>query len=261
MRYAHIGTGNFNEKTAKIYTDFALFTKNQEIAAEVESVFEFIEYPYTRPRFKHLLVSPLNARKRIYSMIDREIEHAKTGFPAYINLKVNNLVDSGLIEKLYEASKAGVRIRAIVRGMCSLRPGVPDLSENIYVTSIVDRFLEHPRVMLFCNNNNPELYISSADWMTRNLDYRIEVGAPVLDPILRERIMTIFRIQCNDNQKARVIDADQQNNYAQSDSGADAPTVRSQIAIHQYLSELETALLGQSAAADTAKKKEKKNSK
>ncbi len=261
VRYAHIGTGNFNEKTAKIYTDFALFTKNQEIAAEVESVFEFIEYPYTRPRFKHLLVSPLNARKRIYSMIDREIEHAKTGFPAYINLKVNNLVDSGLIEKLYEASKAGVRIRAIVRGMCSLRPGVPDLSENIYVTSIVDRFLEHPRVMLFCNNNNPELYISSADWMTRNLDYRIEVGAPVLDPILRERIMTIFRIQCNDNQKARVIDADQQNNYAQSDSGADAPTVRSQIAIHQYLSELETALLGQSAAADTAKKKEKKNSK
>ena len=257
VRYAHIGTGNFNEKTAKIYTDFALFTKNQEIASEVESVFEFIEYPYTRPRFKHLLVSPLNARKRIYSMIDREIEHAKTGFPAYINLKVNNLVDSGLIEKLYEASQAGVRIRAIVRGMCALRPGVPELSENIYITSIVDRFLEHPRVMVFCNNNNPELYISSADWMTRNLDYRIEVGAPVLDPTLRDRIMTIFRIQCNDNQKARVIDSEQQNNYAIADSGAEAPEVRSQIAIQQYLSELETALLGKDDS--DSKKKEKKS--
>ncbi len=247
VRYAHIGTGNFNEKTAKIYTDFALFTKNQEIASEVESVFEFIEYPYTRPSFKYLLVSPLNARKRIYSMIDREIEHANTGFPAYINLKVNNLVDPGLIERLYRASKAGVKVRAIVRGMCSLRAGVPDLSENIYITSIVDRFLEHPRVMVFGNNNNPELYISSADWMTRNLDYRIEVGAPVLDPVLRDRIMTIFRIQCNDNQKARIIDADQQNAYAISDSGANAPEVRSQIAIHQYLSELETSLLGAAA--------------
>ena len=265
VRYAHIGTGNFNEKTAKIYTDFALFTKNQEIAAEVESVFEFIEYPYTRPRFRHLLVSPLNARKRIYSMIEREIEHAKTGFPAYINLKVNNLVDSGLIEKLYEASQAGVQIRAVVRGMCSLRPGVPNLSDNIYITSIVDRFLEHPRVMVFCNNNNPELYISSADWMTRNLDYRIEVGAPVLDPKLRERIMTTFRLQCNDNQKARIIDADQQNVYAPADSGPDAPALRSQIAIHEYLMELETELLGQQEMKSRDKKsgkdKEKKSAK
>lgn len=243
VRYAHIGTGNFNEKTAKIYTDFALFTKNPELTAEVESVFEFIEYPYTRPSFKHLLVSPLNARRRIYSMIDREIEHARTGYPAYINLKVNNLVDSGLIERLYQASQAGVQIRAIVRGMCSLRPGVPGLSENIYITSIVDRFLEHPRVMVFCNNNNPELYISSADWMTRNLDYRIEVGAPVLDPRLRERIQTIFRIQCNDNQKARIIDADQKNVYAQSDSGVSGEQIRSQIVIHDFLMDIENSQL------------------
>lgn len=254
VRYAHIGTGNFNEKTAKIYTDFALFTKNPELTQEVESVFEFIEYPYTRPVFRHLLVSPLNARQHISSMIDREIEHARTGFPAYIDLKVNNLVDSELINKLYEASQAGVRIRAIVRGMCSLRPGVKGLSENIYITSIVDRFLEHPRVMVFCNNNKPELYISSADWMTRNLDYRIEVGAPVLDPVLRERIMTIFRIQANDNQKARIVDAEQKNEYVHAQEGA--MPVRSQIAIHEFLDGLERQL-DTAAKADKAAEKEK----
>ena len=240
VRYAHIGTGNFNEKTAKIYTDFALFTKNEALTKEVHNVFDFIEYPYTRPRFDKLLVSPINARQRIYAMIDREIENASMGLPAYINLKVNNLVDEGLIERLYKASQAGVKIRAIIRGMCSLRPGVEGLSENIYITSIVDRFLEHPRVMIFCNNNNEELYISSADWMTRNLDYRIEVGAPVLDPILRDRIRTIFKIQESDNQKARIIDADQTNEYVPYQ--ADAPKIRSQIEIHRYLSSVETKL-------------------
>lgn len=244
VRYAHIGTGNFNEKTAKIYTDFALFTKNQSITNEVQSVFDFIEYPYTRPRFDKLLVSPINARQRIYAMIDREIENAAMGLPAYINLKVNNLVDKGLIERLYKASQGGVKIRAIIRGMCSLRPGVLGLSENIYITSIVDRFLEHPRVMIFCNNNQEELYISSADWMTRNLDYRIEVGAPVLDPDLRERIRTIFKIQESDNQKARIIDDEQKNVYVTHVEGS--PKIRSQIEIHKYLQAVEqkqTALL------------------
>lgn len=233
VRYAHIGTGNFNEKTAKIYTDYALFTKNEALTQEVDNVFEFIEYPYTRPHFDKLLVSPINARQRIYAMIDREIANAKTGLPSYINLKVNNLVDSGLIERLYAASQAGVHVRAIIRGMCSLRPGVPGLSENIYVTSIVDRFLEHPRVMIFCNNNNEELYISSADWMTRNLDYRIEVGAPVLDPELQDRIRAIFKIQSNDNQKARIIDAEQTNEFVRFKDGD--PMIRSQIEIHKYL--------------------------
>lgn len=251
VRYAHIGTGNFNEKTAKIYTDFALFTKHEEITREVESVFEFIEYPYTRPTFRYLLVSPLNARKRIYSMIDREIQFANTGFPAYITLKVNNLVDTGLINKLYEASQAGVKIRAVIRGMCSLRPGIRGLSENITITSIVDRFLEHPRVMIFCNNNDPELYISSADWMTRNLDYRIEVGAPVLDPTLRERITALLRIQCADNQKARIIDADQKNEYVPYKSGDEK--VRSQIAIYTYLDQLESSLLVEGIEAKQAK--------
>lgn len=233
VHYAHIGTGNFNEKTAKIYTDFALFTKNEALTQEVDNVFEFIEYPYTRPHFDKLLVSPINARQRIYAMIDREIANAKTGLPSYINLKVNNLVDSGLIERLYAASQAGVQIRAIIRGMCSLRPGVPGLSDNIFITSIVDRFLEHPRVMIFCNNNNEELYISSADWMTRNLDYRIEVGAPILDPELQDRIRAIFKIQANDNQKARIIDADQTNEFVQYKEGE--PVIRSQIEIHKYL--------------------------
>ncbi len=240
VRYAHIGTGNFNEKSAKIYTDFALFTRNPELTNEVQSVFEFIEYPYTRPRFDRLQVSPLNARTKIYSMIDREIENAKAGRPNYIRFKVNNLVDQGIIDRLYKASQAGVRIRAVIRGMCSLRPGIKGLSENIYVTSIVDRFLEHPRLMQFCNNGKPELYISSADWMTRNLDYRIEVGAPVLDPVLQDRIMRIFDIQCHDNQKARIIDADQTNQYVQQREG-DEP-VRAQIAIHNYLTSVELQL-------------------
>ena len=258
VRYAHIGTGNFNEKTAKIYTDFALFTVNPQITAEVENVFEFIEYPYTRPHFSNLLVSPINARKRIYAMIDREIENALTGLPSYINFKVNNLVDLGIVDRLYKASQAGVKIRAVVRGMCSLRPGIEGLSDNIYITSIVDRFLEHPRVMIFCNNNNPELYISSADWMTRNLDYRIEVGAPVLDADLRDRINTIFRIQCNDNQKARIIDKDQKNEYVKA--GENAVPVRSQISIHTYLQQLESKLYTEKTKnQDTASNK--KNSK
>lgn len=255
VRYGHIGTGNFNEKTAKIYTDFALFTKNPEVTSEIESVFEFIEYPYTRPVFKHLLVSPLNARKRVYSLIDREINHAQNGFPSSIILKVNNLVDQGLINRLYKASQAGVRVRAVIRGMCSLRAGVPGLSENITITSIVDRFLEHPRVMIFANNNDPEIYISSADWMTRNFDYRIEVGAPVLDPKLRERITAILRIQCSDNQKARLIDADQNNAYVKP--GVDEPKIRSQIAIYEYLEGVERSLLVQSAVEDKKENKGK----
>ena len=240
VRYAHIGTGNFNEKTAKIYTDFALFTVKPELTAEVNSVFDFIEYPYTRPQYRHLLVSPINARNRIYSMIDREIENASMGFPSYIHIKINNLVDNGLIDRLYKASQAGVRVRAIIRGMCSLRPGIKGLSENIFVTSIVDRFLEHPRIMIFCNNNDPDVFISSADWMTRNLDYRIEVGAPILDPKLRKRVMHIFKIQASDNQKARIIDDKLLNNYVQPSN--DDIKVRAQIAVCDYLESVEKKL-------------------
>lgn len=243
VRYAHVGTGNFNEKTAKIYTDFALFTTNEAITKEVDDVFTFIEYPYTRPVFNNLLVSPLNARDKIKSMIEREINFAKAGKEASIHLKVNALVDPPLIEKLYEASQAGVKIRAIVRGMCSLRPGVPGLSENIYITSIVDRFLEHPRVMIFNNGGDEELYITSADWMKRNLDTRIEVGCRILDPDLKKRIKDVIGIQESDNRKARIIDADQLNEYVTVPEGT--PKVRSQIAIHDYLADVEAKLLNE----------------
>ncbi|MBE6422264.1 MAG: polyphosphate kinase 1 [Succinivibrio dextrinosolvens] len=239
-RYAHIGTGNFNEKTAKIYTDFALFTANEKITSEVNDVFRFIEYPYTRPVFNNLLVSPLNAREKITSMIDREIEFAKQGKEAAINFKVNALVDIDLIEKLYEASQAGVKIRGIVRGMCSIKAGVPGLSDNIYITSIVDRFLEHPRVMLFNNGGFEELYISSADWMRRNLDLRIEVGTRILDPDLKERIKSILLLQQKDNRKARIVDADQVNNYVQA--GPNEKQIRSQIEIHDYLLRVENEM-------------------
>ncbi len=239
-RYAHIGTGNFNEKTAKIYTDFALFTANENVTEEVDDVFRFIEYPYTRPVFKNLLVSPLNAREKITSMINREIAFAQIGQKAEINFKVNALVDIDLIEKLYEASQAGVKIRGIVRGMCSLRPGVKGLSENIYITSIVDRFLEHPRVMLFNNGGLEELYISSADWMHRNLDLRIEVGTKILDPDLKERIKAILMLQEKDNRKARIVDADQVNNYVQAEPSE--KQIRSQIEIHDYLAKIENEM-------------------
>lgn len=236
MKYAHIGTGNFNEKTAKIYTDFALFTKNNDLTNEVESVFEFIEFPYIHPKFDNLLVSPINSRKKLLTMIDNEINNAHAGFTAQILLKVNNLVDKILINKLYEASQAGVEIKMIIRGMCSLRPGVKGLSENIKVISIVDRFLEHPRVMYFYNNGNSRLYISSADWMTRNLDYRIEVGTPVLSPVLKKRILEILNIQFRDTMKARIIDTNQINKYVPR---GNRRKVRSQIEIYDYLKEVE----------------------
>ncbi|MGN1394394.1 MAG: polyphosphate kinase 1 [Succinivibrionaceae bacterium] len=236
VRYAHIGTGNFNEKTAKIYTDFSLFTKNQYLANEVEHVFTFIQYPYLVPKFEHLLVSPINSRKKIYSMIDEEITNSKNGKRAEILLKVNNLVDEGLINRLYEASQAGVKIKAIIRGMCSLKPGLKGLSENISIISIVDRYLEHPRVMFFYNNGNTRLFISSADWMTRNLDYRIEVGTPILSPILKQRILDILELQFKDNTKARIIDEEQVNNYVPR---GNRKKLRSQIAIYDYLKHVE----------------------
>lgn len=201
VRYAHIGTGNFNEKTAKIYTDFSLLTRHPDITAEVEGVFEYIEYPYRRYKFNHLLVSPINSRRQLYRLIDNELANAKAGQPSGITLKINNLVDRDLINRLYAAGQAGVPIQMIIRGMCALRPGVPGLSENIRVISIIDRFLEHPRVMVFHNKGNPQLYISSADWMSRNIDGRIEVGTPIYDERLKQRILDILELQLSDTCK------------------------------------------------------------
>ncbi|MGL5285585.1 MAG: polyphosphate kinase 1, partial [Aeromonas sp.] len=242
VRYAHIGTGNFNERTAKIYTDFSLLTCHPEITAEVESVFEYIEYPYRRYKFNHLLVSPINSRRQLYRMLDNEIANAKAGLESGIFLKINNLVDRDLINRLYAAGQAGVPIQMIIRGMCAMRPGVPGLSENIKVVSIIDRFLEHPRVMVFHNKGNQQIYISSADWMTRNIDGRIEVGTPIYDDRLRQRILDILDLQWNDTTKARMIDAEQKNEYVKR---GNRRKLRSQVAIYDYLKQIEEKSGGQ----------------
>lgn len=236
MRYAHIGTGNFHEKTAKIYTDFSLFTCHTEITAEVEQVFDFIRYSYKTYKFKHLIVSPNYFRSRTRKLIDREIDHALKGKPAEILLKVNNLVDEEVVQHFYRASAAGVKIRLIIRGMCSLLPSVKGLSENIEAISIVDRFLEHPRVSCFLNEGNWEIYISSADWMTRNIDQRVEVGCPIYDKKLQQQIIDIFELQWSDTTKARIINAQQSNPYKPR---GNKRKVQSQVAIYDYLKAME----------------------
>lgn len=237
VKYCHIGTGNFNEKSARIYTDFALFTKNEQLTEEVDSVFDFIEAPYIQPRFKNLMVSPVNARQKIYDLIDNEITNATKGLEASITVKINNLVDEGVIARLYRASQAGVKINMIVRGMCSLITGVKNLSTNINIRSIVDRYLEHPRVMIFHNNGDEKIYISSADWMTRNLDHRIEVATPIFSKKLKKVIKDLIDIQFNDNVKARIIDEKQTNRYVERT--ATQREIRSQMEIYEYLDNLE----------------------
>lgn len=231
--YSHIGTGNFNEKTARVYTDFSLLTFNQEIGEEVAKVFDYIRYPYRRYDIHHLIVSPANSRTRLLELIDREVDHAHAGRKSGIIIKCNNLVDRELVERLYKASSAGVPIRLIVRGMCSLLPGVPGLSDNIEGISIVDRFLEHPRVYVFHNGGDSDYFLASADLMTRNIDHRIEVMAPVRDPVLCRCIRDILDIQWADNVKARVLDAAQSNKMRERSNGV--RRIQSQEVIHHYL--------------------------
>lgn len=236
VSYAHVGTGNFHEKTAKVYTDFSLFTRHEGITTEVEQVFEFIRFSYKTFRFKHLIVSPNLFRYKTKKLIDREISHAKEGKRAEILLKVNNLVDDQVVNHLYQASAAGVKIRLIIRGMCSLMPGVKGLSENIEAISIIDRFLEHPRLSCFYNDGEHSMYISSADWMTRNIDYRVEVGCPIYDKRLQKQILDIFELQWADTTKARIIDAEQKNAYKPR---GNKRKVQSQLAIYHYLKSTE----------------------
>ncbi|EJG1658404.1 polyphosphate kinase 1 [Vibrio parahaemolyticus] len=236
IRYAHIGTGNFHEKTARIYTDFSLLTADQEITNEVRNVFGYIENPYRPVKFNHLMVSPRNSRTQIYRLIDNEIANAKAGKKAGLTIKVNNLVDKGIVTRLYAASNAGVKINMIIRGMCALVPGIEGVSENIRIISIVDRFLEHPRVVITHNDGDPQVYISSADWMTRNIDHRIEVAAPVRDPRLKQRIIDITNIHFTDTVKARLIDKEMSNSYVPR---GNRKKVRSQIAIYDYLKNIE----------------------
>lgn len=233
VRYSHIGTGNFNEKTARLYTDFTLLTSDPVICEDVNQVFDFLKYNYRRPDYKQLLVSPHTSRTGIMELIDGEIKNAREGFRAQLFFKCNNLVDKQLTLKLYEASQAGVEVRLVIRGMCSLLPGVSGISENIQAISIVDRYLEHPRVYVAHNRGVPKYFIGSADLMTRNIDSRVEVICPVTDEAAQRLLQDVLDQQWNDNSKARVIDSKQANEMVVS-SGR-ATLVRAQETIHRYL--------------------------
>jgi polyphosphate kinase len=232
QRYAAVGTGNFNEQTARVYTDHLLLTSNKKITNEVVKAFNFFVANYRKDKFYHLLVSPFGLRNKLVMLIENEIKNAKAGGEAYINIKINNLTDEEIIGKLYKASIAGVKIRLIVRGMLSLVPGLKGISENIRATGIVDRFLEHSRFMIFCNGGNELVYITSADLMPRNLDRRIEVTCPVFDEDIRKEITDVFEIQWNDNVKARLYDEKQSNRLV---APGDKP-FRSQTEVHSYIS-------------------------
>jgi polyphosphate kinase len=234
VNYACISTGNFHEGNATVYSDLILFTADKRIANEVKHLFEFFEHTYRNQTYRHLVVSPLYMRRRFYRLIENEIKNAKSGKEAYMILKINNLVDKDIISKLYEANSAGVKISLNIRGICSLTPGVTGLSENIEAISIVDRYLEHSRVFIFCNNGDELLYISSADWMTRNLDRRIEVACPIYDKRIQQEIKNMIQIQMKDNVKARILDSDQENRYVNT---KDETVVHSQMALYDYYKE------------------------
>ena len=229
-RYAIVSTGNFNESTAKVYTDYALFTSNSKICKEINKVFDFFEVNYEVKKYNHLIVSPHYTRNAIYAMIDTEILNKQSGLSSGIKLKLNSLSDHRMIDKLYEASRAGVKIQLIVRGLCCLIPGIDGLSENIEVISIIGKFLEHPRLFIFDNNGNNSIYISSADFMGRNLDNRVEISCPIYDEDIKKQILEMFAIGWSDNVKAREISATNDNAYRVNS----LPTVRSQFAMYEY---------------------------
>ena len=202
-KYGFISTGNFNESSAKIYTDLTLFTSNEKILNEISNVFTFFDANYKKYNFKNLIISPINTESRFKKLIKKEVQNAKLGKPAWIKIKLNNITSYSMIKALYEASRNGVRIQMIVRGICCLIPRQVGMSENIEVISIIDKFLEHTRFMIFCNNQDNEVFISSADWMTRNLDNRVEVTCPIYQPELKKELFDIFNIYWNDNIKSR----------------------------------------------------------
>ena len=229
-KFSLISTGNFNESTARIYTDYTLFTANQKIGKELNRVFDFFEVNYKVKEYKHLIVSPHYTRTAIYDLIETEIFNTMQGKKSGIKLKLNSLSDNKLIDKLYAASRAGVKIQLIVRGICCLIPGVKSMSENIEVISVVDKFLEHPRLYIFENDGAPKIYISSADFMRRNLDTRVEVSCPIYDQQIQEEILETFDICWSDNVKSRCISQKQDNLYKNNTN----PKVRSQFALYAY---------------------------
>jgi len=242
--YGHIGTGNYHSKTAGLYTDFGLFTADPSITADLIELFHYLTGMSQHRDFKKLLIAPINLRDRFVQMINREIKHCKgwkkrgadpkdPNRPTVI-AKMNSLEDRGIIKKLYEASQAGVRIKLVVRGFCTLRPGVPGLSENITVVSVIGRFLEHSRIFYFHNKGESEYYIGSADWMYRNLDSRVECITPITDPILQGRLKQTLDIVLNDQRQAWDMQPD--GIYVQRQPDPDDPD--SAIGTHQRMMEL-----------------------
>ncbi len=230
-RYGFVSTGNFNESTAKIYTDYTLFTSNQKILKDLNKVFNFFEVNYKIYRYKHIITSPHYTQNSFFKLIDQEISNKKKGKQAYIRLKMNSISSYKMIDKLYEASRAGVKVQMIVRGICCLIPGVEGMSENIEVISIIDKFLEHTRLYMFCNDDEPKVYISSADFMTRNIENRVEVSCPIYDKDIKEELIDTFNICWSDNVKARILNESQSNAYKNSKE----EKVRAQFATYNYL--------------------------
>lgn len=234
VNYARIGTGNFNEDTAKVYSDHSLFTSDVRLTSEVATMFRFFERNFEVGEYRHLLVSPFFMRNHITALIDKEIALAHAGLKAYFVLKLNNLVDRELIDKIYEASAAGVKVQLIVRGMCSLKAGVPDLSENVTAISIVGRFLEHSRILIFGNGGDEQIFITSADLMSRNLDGRSEVACPIYDPEIKKQVRKMIDLQLKDNVKARILDPDRRNAYL----ATKGPKVESHKVLYEFYREL-----------------------
>ncbi len=232
VEYAYFGTGNFNEATAKIYCDHALLTSNPKLTNELNKVFEFLKGNIKAPTFEHLLVAPFSMRNQFEALIENEMALVKAGKVGKMTLKMNSLQDKQMIRKLYEASNAGVKITIIVRGICCLIPGVEDMSKNIKVISIIDRYLEHGRIYWFNNDGNEKLYLASADWMTRNLSRRVEVGFPILEKKLRDEIKALIKLQLRDNVKARNLNKTQSNPYKKSTAKT---KVRAQFDFYHFL--------------------------
>lgn len=230
-RYGLISTGNFNENSAKVYTDVTLFTSNTEILKDAAKIFDFFDVNYRVHRYKHLIVSPHYTRGKFNKLIEREISNALLGKEAYIKLKMNSISDFKMTDKLYEASNAGVKIQLIIRGICCLIPGIKGLSENIEAISIVDNYLEHSRIYIFANGGDPEVFISSADFMTRNLDARVEVTCPIYDEDIKKELMETFEIGWKANVKARIHSNDLANKYRRR---GDEKPFRAQLEMYNY---------------------------
>lgn len=229
---ACISTGNFHEGNARTYTDCMLMTASRRLVKDVDSVFGFIERPYTPVRFKELLVSPNEMKNRFVALINNEIKNRKSGKPAYIKIKINHITDPVMVEKLYEASRAGVDIDLLVRGNCSLVPGIPGVSDYIRIAGIIDRYLEHSRIFVFAAGGEERVFIGSADWMPRNLDNRVEVVTPVYDPEVKEEMKRIVDFGLRDTLQARIVDGEGKNLFKQPDEGGQP--FRSQEALYEY---------------------------